>query len=580
MEYDAVNELISEEAKHIHGQGRVRCPACGDERKKKHEKTLSITVEPDKILYNCWHCNLSGAVKSKPFYKKHIEQLPVTPPVGLTDRTEADKLLAERGISSETAKAYGLLTGRKYFGGAGEIDSLGFAYRKDGEITAVKWRGINKKAFTQSGAAKTFYGVEQLPSEIDTLVIVEGEFDVLACHEAGVAAVSVPNGAPQVASSRQLSPEEDRKFSYVWSANELIDSVDKVILACDDDAPGNALREELCRRVDRAKCWSVTYPEGCKDINDVLIQHGSDGVNDCIDNATPMPLVGIHQADRYRPDLVSLYDKGVGSGESTGLQDVDELFTIMPGLLYVVTGVPGSGKSEFIDQIMVNMAQNLHWKFAVCSFENPPAMHMAKLAEKITGKTFYAGLNRMTHAERDEAADFINDHFIFLDNQGSEPATIDSILDRAQQAVRRLGVRGICIDPFNYLEQPSSESNESLSISTMITKVTAFAKAAGCAVFFVAHPSKLYPDQNGNYPIPKGQSISGSAAWFAKADVGLTVHRQNDEVQIHVWKVRFKWLGRTGHCVVDYDVPTGRYSDHCPVHFQKMTGNKMPWLDG
>jgi hypothetical protein len=30
---------------------------------------------------------------------------------------------------------------------------------------------------------------------------------------------------------------------------------------------------------------------------------------------------------------------------------------------------------------------------------------------------------------------------------------------------------------------------------------------------------------------------------------------------VHCWKIRFKWLGSVGKTTVQYDVPTGRYSD-------------------
>jgi twinkle protein len=51
--------------------------------------------------------------------------------------------------------------------------------------------------------------------------------------------------------------------------------------------------------------------------------------------------------------------------------------TIRPGELSVVTGTPGSGKSEFIDARAVNLAQRYGWCFAVCSFENPAEEHIS-----------------------------------------------------------------------------------------------------------------------------------------------------------------------------------------------------------
>ena len=53
--------------------------------------------------------------------------------------------------------------------------------------------------------------------------------------------------------------------------------------------------------------------------------------------------------------------------------------------------------------------------------------------------------------------------------------------------------------------------------------------------------------EDGSYSIPKGQNISGSASWHAKCDLGITVHRTpDDEVEIHCWKSRFKWVGQQG----------------------------------
>ena len=56
--------------------------------------------------------------------------------------------------------------------------------------------------------------------------------------------------------------------------------------------------------------------------------------------------------------------------------------------------------------------------------------------------------------------------------------------------------------------------------------------------------------------------ISGSAAWFAKADFGITVSRdENGDTFVVVWKVRFKWLGETGSAHLKYDPVCGRYSE-------------------
>jgi twinkle protein len=229
----------------------------------------------------------------------------------------------------------------------------------------------------------------------------------------------------------------------------------------------------------------------------------------------------------------------------------------------VVTGVPGSGKSEFIDQLMVNLANTYDWKFAVASFENPPPLHIAKLAEKIVGKPFFNGPNqRMDKEESEQVLEYINDHWMFLEQRSGEAATIDSILDRARSAILRKGIRGLVIDPYNYIANTTAADNEHQSINDMLTRLVSFARSHEVHIWFIAHPSKMPTDQSGATAVPKGMNISGSASFFAKADLGITVHQNaNKEVEVHCWKVRFKWIGSTGKCTLDYDIPSGRYSE-------------------
>lgn len=42
---------------------------------------------------------------------------------------------------------------------------------------------------------------------------------------------------------------------------------------------------------------------------------------------------------------------------------------VVPGELTIVTGVPNSGKSEWIDALLANLAEQHDWCFALCSME-------------------------------------------------------------------------------------------------------------------------------------------------------------------------------------------------------------------
>ena len=535
--------------------GRIKCPVCSSNRKKSHEKTMGITVETDRVVYQCFHCGISGAVRRQTFMHQ-LKQVKV-PPKPVDPPTEhvpeiVTNFLTQRGINPEIASQFPLVGSEKYFAGVGKAPAIGFVYGDPKKPEAIKWRSTGEKEFTQQGSARSFFGLNQLPSELTELVICEGEMDVLALAAAGIPAVSVPNGAPLKISEKRVDPADDGKYSFVWEARELIDSVERIIFCPDNDDPGKALVEELARRIGRAKCWVMELPQ--KDANDTLRQSGPEALKNALLAAKPLPLEGVYLAADFESQIINLYDQGVVKGASTGLESLDKLYTILPGQLSVVTGLPGSGKSELIDQICVNIAMQKGWRFAVASFENPPHMHIAKLAEKIVGKPFF-GSDRMTEEERDYALGFLNDHFVFLQSHDGAPSTVQSIIDRTKQAVMRMGVRGLVIDPYNYLDMAGDSEHQ--AISKMLTDIVLFCKSHEIHAWFVAHPAKQLPDSG----VPKGQHISGSAAWFAKADCGITVHRHKNQTEVHCWKSRFKWVGSIGQVELNYDLPTGKYSD-------------------
>lgn len=471
--------------------------------------------------------------------------------------------LSSRGISASTAHKYELI-GEEISGDA----VVGFPYYdSNGNIVAVKKRFTNEKKFLCWQSPQSFFGIRHLKKGED-VVIVEGEMDVLAMAEAGVNAVSIPNGASLKITEGKIDPEEDVKFRFLWAAKDYIDAAKRVIIATDADKPGEAVAEEIARRVGKERCWRVSFPEGIKDSNDFLLKSGPKALKKATEEATPWPVQGLYDAQHFRDSVWELYEKGVGRGESTGYASVDEIYTVAPGQVTIVTGIPSSGKSEFIDQLMINLAESRHWKFGICSFENEPRLHISKLISKRVGKPFFEGRHKRVDQHECEAAfSFVQDHFAFVWQDDGSLADLDSILDRLRIAIMRHGIRGAIIDPYNFISRPRGESSETEWISDMLTKVKAFAMGHGIHIWFVAHPTKMQRNSEGRLPVPGGFDISGSAAWFAKADCGLTVHREKDDplvTQVHVWKCRFSWVGKQGQTNLLYDVGTTKYSEMAP----------------
>ena len=82
-------------------------------------------------------------------------------------------------------------------------------------------------------------------------------------------------------------------------------------------------------------------------------------------------------------------------------------------------------------------------------------------------------------------------------------STIESIIERLKVAVLRYGVRGAIIDPYNYI-QKNREISETDWVSDMLTQLRSFAMAYDIHLWFVAHPTKMIRDAQGNIPAPKG----------------------------------------------------------------------------
>ena len=397
----------------------------------------------------------------------------------------------------------------------------------------------------------------------DTAIVVEGEIDKLSLDEAGFKnCLSVPDGAPSPTSKNYTS-----KFVYLKNCEELLAKLKTIIIAVDNDEPGKVLQEELARRLGKYRCKRIHWPQGCKDANDVLVKYGKLELASRVEQAEYYPIEGIFEVSDFEDQIDALYDqKGPGRGESTGWTSLDRHYTVRPGEMTIVTGVPGHGKSENLDAIAVNLGLTNDWRFAIFSPENQPLeRHFAKIAEKIIGKPFFEGVTpRMNRNELGRAKRIVRRYFSFIKPR-EDQLTVDGILELAKLVILRKGVTGLIIDPWNEIDhiRPASMT-ETEYISSALTKIRRFARDYSLHIWLVAHPTKLKKDDSGNYPVPTPYDISGSAAWRNKADNCISVYRHLDSnaVEIHVQKIRFKEVGQLGMVTLYYDHVTGRYREN------------------
>lgn len=473
-------------------------------------------------------------------------QRPERPPAKKPS-TPVQEWLKGRGIEEETIVAFRIGEVRR-----SHVVYAVFPYLRDDEYVNCKYRNIvDKRDMRQeSGAEPCLFGWHLISPQARMVAICEGEIDAMSVHQAGVPALSVNAGAGN--------------HQWIDTDWERLDQFSDIVVCYDNDEAGRKGAAEAARRLGVDRCRLVAWSDGCKDANDVLLAHGPVTLRECIDLAAPVPIEGTCEVLSLLPEVMQHYKGEVQRGMPTGWSCMDGHYTVLAGEWTLVTGIPGHGKSEWLDALAVNLANEHGWTFGVFSPENhPPAYHTIKLLEKQVGRPFYDGpTERINKDELAAAMEFIDAHFTYM---MPERPTLDTLLEQAGRLVTRKGIKGLIIDPWNEIEHEfSNRETETQYISTALSKIRRFCWTHGVHTWVVAHPAKLYKDKDATeYPVPTPYDVAGSAHWRNKADNCIAVYRSMQDgpqpVDIHIQKIRKKTVGKVGMVQLRYDRLTGRY---------------------
>lgn len=470
-----------------------------------------------------------------------------------------------RRISAETAARFEIHTAMSR---QNEIvpDAKGriiaFPFFERGKVVAAKYRTLDKKFWQRPGGKRTFWNADALddPALLSghmPLIITEGEIDALSAIDCGFPlTVSVPDGAPTPpnaeAETKATSDDAKGKFEFIWNNRERLSHIKRFVLAVDSDEPGQYLASELVRRLSAARCFFVTYPEGCKDLNDVLVGHGPEAVTAVLNGAKPYPVRGLYRLSDY-PEAGQLKTLNVG------WQTFDEVLRLFRGEFMVVTGIPSHGKSTWVLNLLVNMAELHGWRSALFSPEMPVVPQLRDKLRRIR--------SRHSSAQSPRVDAWIHDHFVFIDadptGDQDEDFDLDWIISRAVDAVLRDAIDVLVIDPWNEIEHARFKNETTTEyIGRSIRALKRFARLYDVAVIVVAHPTKDIVGKDGKHRVPSLYDVEGSAHWFNKCDHGIVVERPDPASSagtIWVAKSRFDEAGEKGSIRMQFNRLTSRF---------------------
>jgi len=534
-------------------QYRTTCPKCSHRRKKNYEKCLAVNTK--KGIWLCHHCGWSGKLDNN--IKKEWNNMNRSKNYNKPDWEDKQQNLHskvveyfnKRGISRDTLRQYDIQVRDKFIPARDQkVKSIAFPYKDpDGETISVKYRDLKKNFAKEKNTKSIFFGLNQIDQD-DLCIITEGEIDVLSAKEVGFNAISVPNGAP--------SPKTKHyNMEYLQHSEDYINNIDMFVIATDNDKPGKKLGKELARRIGYEKCYTIDYPEDCKDLNDVLIQHGEDKLIEIISEAQEFPVQGLYNVSDIEQNVVKLWKEGIqDDAYSTGFETLNEYYKVRQYEFTVITGIPQHGKSEFLDSIVIRMIEQHGWKFGMFSPENYPLRrHLSKLVSKKKSCPF----NELTEGNLKSGLKSLKNNVFFI--YPEEEMTIDTILDKARTLIFRHGINALVLDPYNEFEHQRGSKSETEYISEFLSKLRGFVRKHNIHIFIVAHPRKM-GNEKGKVRPPTAYDISGSANWFNKSDNIITVYRtQSNLTEIYIRKVRFDEIGKQGKIQIRYSMDKRGY---------------------
>ena len=555
------------------GAAQGICPLCSSDRQPKNQTAGCASYDWERGLGTCHNCDSTFQLHT--YQRKGAsEKIYVRPPAinrpedNPMDVVKMNKKVVEwfgtRGISPQTLLDLSVSEGSEYMPQTGKNENtIQFNYYMGDQLVNIKYRDGRKNFKLFKGAEKVFYNINSIVG-YDYCIITEGEMDVLAMHEAGIKnVISVPNGATL----------NSNNLDYLDNCIDYLEDKTKVVLAVDTDEAGQALKQEFIRRLGAEVCYLVDF-EDCKDANEYLLKYGKDKLREVIDRSSQVPLEGVSTLYDIEDELKDFVKNGFKPGFQVGLPNFDKIFSTYTGQFITVTGIPSSGKSDFVDQMVVGYNNNYGWKTAFASPENHPTyLHVHKLMRKTWEDMPSPG--DIGGQQWEKVAGHVNDNYFFID---MDRYTLESVLRKGAELVKRKGIKCLVIDPFNKVRDTDCKT-EDVNRYTMeyLTKIEIFAKKYDVLVFIVAHPTKMYKGQDGKIEEPTMYNIKGGGEWYDASYHGLLVHRDYEAktVKAKVLKVKFQNLGENGaEAHFNWEPRSGCFR---PLVTDGIEDEPMPW---
>lgn len=456
---------------------------------------------------------------------------------------QATEFLTGRGVDIELAVRMDWNSAANDDG----TDWIAIPFVKAGQTVNRMYRCIDQQGVSNDpGGEICFWNYDVITDPTlkdEPLYVFQTPLDALLAIQCGfVRSISAPEGYQATQSANPVGQDEPQKYEFVSNAEADLKSIEPIVLATHTSAAGVALFNDLAIHLDKSRVQSVSFPRGCMSLSQIYVSHGIEEVGTVLRGAKFCFIGGIGKMAELPP----VPPKQV---YSTGKDWLDPHYKIRMGDFCVVTGRPSDGKSTFVNDILCSTAETHGWRICFASFEQPPQTEHKRVLRE-----WFLEMPEHLAAEHeiDRADEWIDRHFVFIVPHWEDYSTLDWVIDRCKAAVIRYGAKVIVIDPWNEMDH-SRPRDMSLTeyVGGAIRRLKRLAESMNVHVIVVAHPAKYIGTE-----APSLYSISDSAHWANKSEVGIVVYKPNPEkpfADIIVKKVRYHdQIGKPGIVNVEY----------------------------
>lgn len=231
----------------------------------------------------------------------------------------------------------------------------------------------------------------------------------------------------------------------------------------------------------------------------------------------------------------------------------------------VITGVPGSGKSEFLNFMCYKAAETQGYKTFYCSFEESKEELIESHLTRHAGKT----IDKRSDEEVKKAGEFIIKHCEFY-NREALGNQIETMIETCRTLENKVDI--MVIDTFSKIRSAYGCSEGDMNhVKLTIQLLSQACKDLDIHIFLVAHPTKsgFLSQQKGislkeiAKPKPDLYMVSGGAVFNNDADNGFVIEAEAGYIsRVHICKIKKTHYGdKKGEVTFRYDVSSRRFKD-------------------